>query len=170
MGRLCVLFWKWWKAISNFWRGMIWSDSCTVRIILAFPLAKTAEVQSRNQETMTMADHWNNTHERCPWLGPQEIMSGWVLKHLKGTVGFANVSEIERREGGAKHDCKVFLLSNSKIWKFIYWDGLKKVRSPDSHVVIVRCLLEVQVPESNKQLENVNIGTEDTNLELLSYS
>ena len=57
------------------------------------------------------------------------------------------------REGGAKHDYKVFLLSNSKIWKFIYWDGLKEVRSPDSDVVIVRCLLEVQVPESNKQLE-----------------
>lgn len=30
---------------------------------------------------------------------------------------------------------------------------LKEVRSPDSDVVILRCLLEVQVPVLNKQLE-----------------
>ena len=54
-------------------------------------------------------------------------MNGWILKHLKGTVGFANVLEIERkRQGGAKHDYKVFLLSNSKIWSFIYWDVWRK--------------------------------------------
>lgn len=71
-------------------------------------------------------------------------MNGWILKHLKGAVGFANVLETKRkRQGGAKDDCSILLLSNSKIWSFIYWDGRKEVRSPDSDVAILKCLLEV---------------------------